>query len=379
MRKYFLFFILLTFFSCVRKSDTSAELILGNWVEVKKKPGKNDIDLPPPPGNDTIGYEFKQNGICEFKNGYYDWNKFYNDTVTDRETRVIQYLGAETKYKISKKSLRIFNPASKKWDAFGISKITKDTLILKNYKGLITFSKNIYNTSKVPDFDAIIVSSSSCYGACPANEIMISKKGDVLYKGNFYVKKKGWYTSKIAQSQFKKISERFQKANYMVLKDDYYTTVTDNRSVSVSFIKNGKIFKTIEDYADSAPKELIWAYVPVTMLAQKLDLNPKQVTPFLSNTIFNSSLTTGDNLKSMELTASEGFYLVSLLLDAKVTNATFNDNYDWSYSTPAVTKITTDGRYYKIRYIDDKIEIRDIGFNFITENKLKNKLETIKN
>lgn len=356
--------------SCAKKADAPEDIILGNWVAIDttNKPWHRDMR----------GFEFYPYGVCDNKVGFWDWHSYEKDTITPRDEKFARALGSITKYIITKDSLKIYDLTEKKWDGYAIDKFKGDSLVLKKDSVYSTFLRKHYDISKVPDFDAVIVSSFICYGSCPASEIMISKNGDVLYKGNHFVAKKGWYTSTISDSILNRITRRFKQADYINLKNDYHTIVSDSRRVTVSFIKNGRIFKTIEDYADSAPKEFVWAYDNLVYLNQFLDLKPKAIDTSLDCTSLYSSFRTMNKVMGMEMPESEGFYLVSLLMDAKTVTTPFDEKYEWSYDTDAIPKITTDGRLYKLYYKNGKTEIKDIGFNFITDNKLKNKIEIIK-
>ncbi|MRX68715.1 hypothetical protein GJU42_12135 [Flavobacterium resistens] len=46
------------------------------------------------------------------------------------------------------------------------------------------------------------------------------------------------------------------------MKNEYIASHTDDETISVTFIKNNKIIKTIEDYGQEAPTEFQWAYIP---------------------------------------------------------------------------------------------------------------------
>lgn len=371
IRKFLVLVIIMFLYSCENKPQVLQEMILGNWSVVNPdnvKPWEKDIR----------GFEFLPNDICDYKLGYLDWDRYMADSITDREKRVLYSLGTQTKYAISKDSLKIFDLTKKKWERYKIEKFNKDTLVVKKDTIVTTLIKKNYTISNVPDFDAIIVSSSLCFGSCPMNDIIISKKGDILYKGSYHVPKKGWYTSKISISDFDKIQKRFKEADYLKLKNIYSTMVTDSQTVSISFIKEGKIIKTIYDYAQTSPSELIWAYLPLVTLSQNLVLKPKSINSLLDKDFFYSSLVTIDEMKGLDLTQTEVFYLVTLLMDAKKVDIEFDEKYFLRYETDFIKEVKTDGRYYKLYFKNGKTEIRDIGFNFITDNKLNDKLEIIK-
>lgn len=371
VKKLFVLLLIVFFSSCEKKPATPHEMILGNWSVVNK-------DSVKPWLKDIRGFEFLPEGVCDYKLGYLDWERYRAGRVTPYEEKVVYSLGTKTKYSVSRDSFKIFNLTDRKWDRYILKKLNKDTLIIKKDTIVTTYIKKNYNTSRVPDFDAVVVSSSLCFGDCPMNDLIISKNGNVLYKGGHHVTKKGWYTSKIQASEFDKIQRRFKEADYINLKNNYRMMASDGQTVSVSFLKNGKIIKTVEDYSDSAPNEFIWAYMPLITIGQRLDLKPKTTKSYLDNDFFYSSFVTVDEVKGMNLTQAEVFYLVTLFMDARDADIKFDEKYLLRYETDNVKEVKTDGRYYKFFLKNGKTEIKDIGFNFITDNKLSDKFETIK-
>jgi hypothetical protein len=377
IKKFIVLSLALLLISCEKKPQTPQDMILGNWsiADTATEPWKRDIR----------GFEFLPVGICNYKPGYWDWHKYENERLTalkndrraDLDNIVMYYLGTRTKYSILKDSFKIFDLSEKKWEGYKIKKITNDSLILIKDTIVTTYVKKYYEIEKSEDFDAVILSSSGCYGTCTSNDIMIDKDGNIIYKGNYYVTKKGWHTAKISPSEFNIIMKRFKEADYMNLKNDYSAMITDNQNISVSFIKNGRIVKAIDDYAGSAPNEFIWAYIPLIKIGLKLDLESKKINKILDNDFFYVYLMTNDKKRSLELSPSEMFYLINLLMDVKDTEANFNEKYTFSYNNDFIKEIKTDGRYYKLYFKNGKTEIKDIGFNFVTENKLKEKFEII--
>jgi len=370
IRNLLVVLVVLLFVSCEKKSQTPQEMILGNWVEVKKKT-KGEEDLPPPPGNDTLGYEFKGNGICEFKHGYFDYEKFYNDTSSQR---IVPYLGTETKYIIRHKKLNIYNPISKQWDEYRIKKITPDSLVIDNGSEIL-FAKKQYDTLNAPDFDTVILSSSPCYGSCPVNNIMIDANGNVAYQGLFHVKNIGFYWGKIKAKEFNSIMKQFKSSDYIHLKSGYFATHTDDRTVYVTFVKNGKIVKAITDYGSDAPKEFVWAYEPLIFKAQNIKFTPQKSPQFL-NTDFNKIVFPKQNLYLFE---SEFFYLLSKFRSGIEIDTQFEEKYEMYYYNKLVEKVKTDGRNYKFYLKDGTTHTIDIGFDFLTANENNKELNDEQN
>jgi len=271
----FLFAILLV--SCQEEKPlTPQNMILGNWSAVDTTTSfYSKISF-----GDSRGFEFFPDSIFEDKYGFFSDRFYYNDSVNDPYNRYLRYFGTASKYALSKDSLRLFNPATQKWSLYKVEKLTPDTLIIitnvKDERGG-TFIKRTYNTDTIPDFDAIYFYSSPCFGSCPVVSLLIKNNGDVLYNGGYFVKNKGLYKSKISKEVFNRIQEKFKRADYMNLEDGYSAKVTDVSSVDIYFIKDNKVVKTIEDYGADGPNELVWAYFPLELIEQQLDMKKLEI------------------------------------------------------------------------------------------------------
>jgi hypothetical protein len=374
MRKLKTLFILsITLISCNTKTRNYENLILGDWEKVIEKfeiSEKNEIiKLPPRQNrNGNIGYYFAENGVFENKLGYFGKNKEDND---GRKRN--QFLGTQTKYKIVDDSLETYDLTSNKWENVKIDKLTKDSLILEyKDKSKEKFTKRNYNTSKVRSFDKIIVSTSGCYGSCPVTDIIISKSGEIIYNAEMYVNKKGLFKSKISKEYFFKIETDFKKANYINLKDEYIANHTDDMTLTITFIENNQIIKTITDYGRESPTELKWAVLPIIFLNQKIRLeqfeNSKSYIDFGSGDFEKGN-------KICEITKSECFYLSNLLQNCKEENVKFKSKYIIRYwSNDNKKKVETDGQYYKFQIEKDKFITLNLGFNFLEKNNLLKRL-----
>ena len=201
---------------------------------------------------------------------------------------------------------------------------------------------------------------------CPINTTLVASDGEVLYKGEMYNTKEGLYTSKIPSLRFRKIEQDFLKANLSALKEDYSAAWTDDETVTLSFIKKGKIIKTVEDYGHSGPTELFWAYTPLRYLYQSLELDTINNLPAelgIEVTGFSYSN------KISDLKETESFYLWSLLRSGRATSASFHKKYDLVFSGPGqLLRIETDGRFYHFIWRNGREKSVDIGFNFVKEN-----------
>jgi len=330
--------------------------IIGDWESISNK---IDEEIPNEFFN-TKGYSFLPDGTCEVKGG-----------IINHASNRWQFLNPETKYTLTRDKLRIFDPGYNKWASYHIKELSDTTLVLDN----ITFVKKNFNLDKSPDFDAVIVASSGCFGYCPVNEIMIDKNGGVSYHGHVNNLSNGSFVSTVSRQRYKKIMLAFKKADYLHLQPDYSDSVTDHSVISISFIKDGRIIKSISDYAQSSPQDFIWAYNYLTYLSPQLTLTPMAA----AKEYFNASLYTAFESKEalLRLTGAESFFLLNELKKSKEVFDNFHELYTLSHYYGA-DKISTDGRYYRLQFSDKTVKTLDLGYNFLTQkfvNQFKKKNE----
>ncbi|REG92206.1 DUF6438 domain-containing protein [Flavobacterium aquicola] len=364
-----LFLLIITLISCNSKSNKYDELILGDWIEVLEKVqtqrNENGIKLPPKLNRNTVlGYSFAKKGIVENKLGYFDRSRKDKDGRTKTK-----FLGTTTKYKIENDSLKTYNLIDKKWFNAKILKLTKDTLILEyKDKSKDKFIRKKYKTDNIKSFDKIIISTSGCYGFCPVRDIIISKSGEIFYYGKMYVDKKGFFKSKISTKDFLKIENDFKKANYMNLKDEYIASHTDDMTITVTFVKNDQILKTITDYGNESPTELKWAVLPTLFLDQQIKLEQINNSKVYMDFGYCNFI---DGNQLIELTKSECFYLKILLLSCREVKKDFKSKYIIHYwENETEKKMKTDGQYFKFEIEKGKFIILDLGYNFLDKNNL---------
>lgn len=360
----------LIFFSCTNKQEKAT--IVADW-EFDKFINLNEVEEKNlPPYNSTIHeeFEFFQNVLCDYKNGFKEVieNK-------EKEKRYIKFSKLILKYKLENNHLILSHLNNKIFNKYFIKKITSDSLIFIDTKNktLLFYKKIIDNPNKI-EFDKIIVTSSGCFGPCRVNSIIVDKNGFVILNNFFNTEKNGTFTSKISKNQYNEILRKFNKVNIDTLKTDYSFSATDGNSISVSFIKDGKIYKTINDYMSQSPTSFRQAYTELIYLSQFIDLKenilPKELDFF---TVFSFS----KNNQKIELKEAEGAYLISELMKSSIsTNKSFNPKYKLHFlnfppNNNKIIHIYSDGRYYKFVFDNKKEIIRDLGYNFIDLNQLK--------
>ena len=365
MHKYYIYpvLLLLTLISCEKKpTKTYEKTILGDWIFEEEKTTIENRFLF------GFGYSFDKNGNCESKPGYFETK---NKTIK-KEAKTIFY-GTKTKYKIVDDSLYIFNLISKKWDASKIVSINSKTLKLKfDKENVLNFSKLNFKENKNENFDEIIISKSPCFGSCPINNIEINKDGEIYYYGKYYNTKNGYFKSKISQKEFNEIERNLKKVNFLNLKNNYSANWTDDQQVNVTFVKDNKIVKSISDYGRQSPKNFRINIEPLTYLYQKIKLvESKTIKDFQ---YIHLEFEKGKQI--INLTSSESFFLSNLLSNAITTNKTFKAEYSTNYDTDYnISRIDTDGRYFKIFSKNKNAVSLDLGFNFIEKNELKKRLK----
>ncbi|KXX70928.1 hypothetical protein AVL50_11190 [Flammeovirga sp. SJP92] len=206
----------------------------------------------------------------------------------------------------------------------------------------------------------------------------------IKYYGNKYLVKKGFYEGDVLDLD--EVEKLFAQTRWDTLNNHYDHGSDDDETVSILFIKNGKIIKFIDDYGGSASIQMRWAYAyllpfinntPLTKVDKVNDIYPKR-----DYYTFNR----GDS--TLRLTKAEGYFLYLQLQEAKTTNKAFKPKYsielarNYTYFPRHIfgesyekmiknfDKVETDGRYYKIFFKNGQIMTYDIGYNYITENNI---------
>ncbi len=353
------------------KQEQFEKDIIGEWnfakyLQLHKQDDKQTIEEPPSPFNLNLGgFIFNKDGTLVDEAGFFDI-----DEGKSREERRVFYKGDSTNYKIIDDSLKIFNPIEKSWNRYKIISISKDTLTLqKNKDYYLKYYKPTYKLNPNETFDKIIVSSSGCYGTCAIMSIEFNKNGDVLYLGEKYNTVNGYYTSKIPKSEFKSIEKSFKKVNINRLDNIYSANFTDGNTITVSFVRNNKIIKTISDYGSQAPSKLIFAYRKAMFKYQQLKLSK---FPKKENFPNSAWINFDENSKQIFLSQSEKFLLLNEILNAKKVQSNFKTKYKLIIYNDNDNDfvLESDGRFYK-----HKNDIYDLGYNFFDINNLENRTE----
>lgn len=339
-------------FSC-KKENPPKKVFAETWVLKAKEIWNIDH-----------GLKFYKDGTCDVFPGYYDEDQYIQDTLTDREEMVLHYIGNRTHYRLEGDSLKLFNLTKKKWQSFGFKKKGK-TIWLSHDTIREKYDLVRNDVSNVPDFDEVIVSSSACYGSCPHSATSISRNGEVFYYGAYHVVHKGFYSGKLKSGSFDSIASLFKEGKYHRLKPLYISRSTDGSTMSVCFLKNGRIIKSIEDDG-SGPAVLAWAVQRVKYLEQQLPLSKEEIPEYFEPGFL--FLTFNNKKGALMLTQSESLLLMRELMTGIETRTVFPEIFELSIDKKQ--HIGTDGRYFKIYLPDSTTKTIDIGYNFIKDNQL---------
>ena len=98
-----------------------------------------------------------------------------------------------------------------------------------------------------PTTFSIRLSRSGCYGSCPAYTVTIRGDGTVSYKGGWYVSIDGERTTHVSPEAALQLLEKFRKANFFSLKNEYRAGVTDNPTYCLELVVGARK-KVITDY-----------------------------------------------------------------------------------------------------------------------------------
>jgi hypothetical protein len=211
-------------------------------------------------------------------------------------------------------------------------------------------------------FDEVVVSTSGCFGTCPVTNTLISQSGEVVYCGEYHTSHNGLYRFTLTKEEYNKVRSDFAKARINELDKTYEANWTDDEEITITFLKHGKIVKSITDYGKVGPKELFWAYTPVRSMYQLKVLDSISTSP----SILSQPRVIMSSLQSkVDISKSEAFYLWNLLRQSNMVNMPFvrkfKIGFDEGYE---IKKLETDGRYFAFETLGGKEFTFDIGFNY---------------
>lgn len=362
---FLLWLLLLT--SCRNKSQEAIEeKLLGEWVCIGKENKASSLsgDTQPTLEYSIIknGYGFYVDNVCDVKLGFFK---------VDDSTYKSVFLGTKTIYKVEDDSLKIFNLVDSNWISAKIVCLNKDTLSLEKKFGEIRkYLKMDERKSQSYGFDELIVSSSGCFGSCPINNTLIKNDGTVYYYGVAYNAINGHFISKVDDSDFSEIERKFKKSNFEFLENGYYADWSDDEEITVTFVKDNRIVKTISDYGRKAPIDFIWSYHPVRFLNERLQLKPLVLDSW-DMEMWVDEFESKDSITL--LFDAEKYYLWTKLLESKTVSSDFKASHRLINREAKPTSVgETDGRYFRFKLKNGRQVTLDLGFNFLQKNRALN-------
>jgi hypothetical protein len=355
----------LLFSSCTnsqRQLDNEKN-ILGDWVKVRKthkyNPNSVPVEVPELPDFYAPGFTFYPDHTFDNKLGYF--KDGYHRTV---------YLGTNSKFKISGDSLALFWPDSSKWYHYKLVKLTVDSLQFDFEGAITTFKHFLIKKNQTPQFDKIVIATSGCFGSCIVSNTIINSDGVVIFKGQYNAQNKGLFTGKVSKEKFQQLQDNFRKTNFDSLENSYRSGWTDDQTITTTFVKDGKIYKSVSDYGRRAPYLFTWAYIPLEYLYQTIPLNDNKYTGPIPGFDSVSHSYLKKNGMDMILKKSETFLLFDYLRTGKISSNNFKPRFKLHIDYDLITSlydVDTDGRYYKF-IVNGKPVTIDIGFNFYDVN-----------
>lgn len=371
---YLLPILLLIMISCKNERQEKLEKdIIGEWKFIKEIDSSvTNESIPEIPFRIFFMSDFS----CEAGGKYKEKSGFWEviEDTTKFAGRMNKYCGWDSEYRIKNDSLSVLDQCSGKWRRSKIYTLDNEKLIYQmGEKHYCLFEKRKYKIDPREKYDQIIVSSSGCYGSCPIANISIAANGKVTYEGSAYNLKNGNYNAKITPQKYLELEKEFKRAGIDTLKTNYSAGWTDDQTITATFIRNGRIYKTVYDYGFQAPSEFIAACNQARFLYQHIQLEkftlpiPELREGYIGFETSNTSL---------DLMRSEQFYLVTELEKAKpVSNISFKSKFTLQYGNYEHKKfIETDGRYYKFPPGEGGKTL-DLGYNFIDRNGLEKRFE----
>ena len=341
--------------------------MIGNWSNVDSI---ND-------NGDNFGVNIVNDSILEYHFGFYEYVPtemrtlgFLRDTL-EMNIHALRFLGTKTKYKVKDSILSFWDLTDSIWDHYQIKKVNQDTLnLIDKNKNAYFLVKNKSTYKDTTQYDAIIVDRDYLgLGLTGINTTYINRKGQMYFKSSGYNTNEQCFTAQFDVKIVNPFFKKFDQINIVNIKNSYPNTAPDSQNNTVTFIKNGKIIKSIEDGSRTAPIYFYAAYNELSYLYQKVT-EYDTITFIFDNRVHFPSLE--NKLQKYSLYNSELFLLELELRKGKETNISFEPKYTLNFSHYnqgfLFDKIETDGSYYKFYYNDNTTKTIDIGYNFIEAN-----------
>lgn len=300
--------------SCHDQTKRNQDWIVGEWYPIDNPPfgdAEDEVYWGTENFNMT-GYLFQEDGICENKLGYFEYQDSNGDILPypckniDPNAKrkkywlnnIVRNYGNYSSYKIEHDKLSIYDLSLKAWTTYTISFFTQDTLLLscENNQKQEKYIRKTYRTDDDPLLDRIIFYFPSAHYS---NTVFFSvhRSGDFVCSGCFGYQNEV-FAGKMKSGEFERLELMFKKADLPQIIED----VGDLRAANIpygfilsrlaalpppiydsyaTFVLNNKCY-TIEDpfsYVPFRQKEFIWAYLRGLFLSEHVS--------FVSETLRN--------------------------------------------------------------------------------------------
>lgn len=187
------------------------------------------------------------------------------------------FIGDTVEYLVNDGVLKVYNELDGYLEFYQILALTQDSLFLKKDNFVYKFAKQKIDEKRLLDFDAIVYSAEDCCGNCPIINLMVCSNGDVYYYGELNGRYSGAFRSNITEEDYTALKQVFNNADLSNLAIYYNSGGIGPPVISVTFMKEGKRVKTIEDCGEDAPVHFVRAYKLMANLENKLIMSPWKV------------------------------------------------------------------------------------------------------
>ncbi|MDM1548218.1 hypothetical protein HX096_10175 [Empedobacter falsenii] len=371
MRLIIFFIFLISIISCKNSFDKEIEEHLqGDWSKEFYDKTNNDP-------NELPSIFFNINNIYKFSSDtIYDSNHF---SIYNEKTNDFEYLGYKANFKIKNSVVYWYNTASKKDIEFGkVEKLSKDTIFFEHFMLVRNKVKQQFNNA----FDAIIVTSSGCYGSCPIYNYRLESNGDIIYAGEKFTQIKGVYAGQINKEYFNYFKNKLNQINLNQTDNQYTNNATDGNFEEIVFIKNNQVTKRISFYMNDGPPKV--KQLLDILRAMHYYIEDKKTYHYKDYFSIINPFTNTKEVNLEEFSDYQSFYLWTELMKHpskpfQFKQKTFKINkfiskfWDSEYeeiSPKSLETIETDGQQFQIKFKDSPIQYYDLGYNFLENNDL---------
>lgn len=139
----------------------------------------------------------------------------------------------------------------------------------------VTVSDYFNEYNPVPENTAIYFRRGACFGTCPEDEIFISLKGGLTYKGKRNARKEGTFKAKnFSVEDYKALEQELISKDIFGFTDDYTGNIADFPPYTIFMQKDGKAIKI--EAKSEYPQALSDIINRFAKLIETLELTPAE-------------------------------------------------------------------------------------------------------